>query len=391
LSCIAVGWKVTERRKAEEELRESEEKFRNIFESAFDVLVYLDKSGRVLDVNEKALQLFGVSRKDVVGRHFSTFGWFSTEDLPRLARIFQGTLDGRGLLTTVRVKNEEGQELDLECSASLMKADTKLLGVSVIARDITERKRMEKRLQEYAENLERLVEERTNELREAERMAAIGETAAMVGHDLRNPLQSMVNTLYLIKDRVKSMPIEDGNIVEKHGLSKFWETLADQAEYMNKIVSDLQDYARSVKHELVSTSPLGVINDALSRVRLPENVMVSTTIPEEFRELKADPVLMRRVLMNLITNAVQAMSEGGKLNIAASQTDGFASISVCDTGVGIAGEDLPKLFEPLFTTKSKGQGFGLSVCRRLVEAQGGSIMVESQVGKGSTFTVKIPL
>ena len=100
---------------------------------------------------------------------------------------------------------------------------------------------------------------------------------------------------------------------------------------------------------------------------------------------------MRRVFTNLFTNAVQAMPDGGRLTITASKTEEEALISVQDTGVGISEENMGKLFQPLFTTKSKGQGFGLPVCKRIVEAHGGKITVESKVGKGSTFTVKIPL
>jgi signal transduction histidine kinase len=101
--------------------------------------------------------------------------------------------------------------------------------------------------------------------------------------------------------------------------------------------------------------------------------------------------MMRRVFTNLVTNALQAMPEGGQLTITASQPEEVVLISVQDTGVGIPEEDLPKLFHPLYTTKAKGVGLGLAVCQRLVEAHGGSITVESQVGRGSTFTVKLPV
>ena len=100
---------------------------------------------------------------------------------------------------------------------------------------------------------------------------------------------------------------------------------------------------------------------------------------------------MRRVFTNLALNAVQAMPDGGKLTLNMQATGEAALLSVEDTGVGIPEEHLSKIFIPLFTTKAKGQGFGLPVCKRLVEAHGGTIEVESQVGKGSTFTVKLPL
>jgi len=113
-------------------------------------------------------------------------------------------------------------------------------------------------------------------------------------------------------------------------------------------------------------------------------------IPDDFPNMMVDPALMKRVFTNLITNALQAMPDGGQVTVTASKRDEAALISVQDTGVGIPEENLPKLFHPLFTTKAKGQGFGLPVCKRLVEVHDGTISAKSRVGKGSTFTVEIP-
>jgi len=108
-------------------------------------------------------------------------------------------------------------------------------------------------------------------------------------------------------------------------------------------------------------------------------------------KIVADPQLLKRAFANIVTNALQAMPEGGKLTIKASRTEEETSVSFEDSGIGIPEENLPKLFHPLFTTKAKGQGFGLPVCKRIVEAHNGTITVNSQVGKGSTFTIRIPV
>jgi len=247
----------------------------------------------------------------------------------------------------------------------------------------------------YSELLEELVETRTSELREAqkrllyaERMAAIGETAAMVGHDLRNPLQVILNALYLADIKLESLPVPPD---QKEPLAKICETVREQAAYMNKIVSDLQDYARPLSPELTETDLRELIDNVLSVTTVPQNVKTSVIIDKKFPRVYVDPVLMRRVLSNLVTNALQAMPNGGELTISAHNYEKFAFIAVSDTGVGIPKENLSKLFTPLFTTRAKGQGFGLAVCKRLVEAHGGQITVESEPGKGSTFTIKIPL
>jgi signal transduction histidine kinase len=158
---------------------------------------------------------------------------------------------------------------------------------------------------------------------------------------------------------------------------------------MNKIVSDLLDYARPIHPEIMETNMHQLIHDTLLSLEIPETIKVSEVVPKRMK-LEVDTVLMRRVFINLITNSIQAMPDGGKLEIKASKKAEDVFISVKDTGVGIRKEDLSKLFQPLFTTKSKGQGFGLPVCKRIVDAHGGVITVKSKVGEGTTVTVIIP-
>ncbi len=250
----------------------------------------------------------------------------------------------------------------------------------------------------YARNLEKLVRKRTRELRRAqkqllraERMIGIGETAAMVGHDLRNPLQVMANILYLANKSLAALPAEGKKFVEKCGIEELMATVREQLQYMSKIVRDLQDYARPIELNLVETNLYQLIQDTLSTMTIPQNVGVSITKEDRFPLLIVDPALMKRVFSNLITNALQAMPDGGRLTIRLSKQEKRGLVSIQDTGRGIALKNRNKIFQPLFTTKAKGQGFGLPVCKRLVEVHEGSIHVKSRVGQGSTFTVEIPL
>jgi len=242
----------------------------------------------------------------------------------------------------------------------------------------------------YSSSLEELVEERTRELKVAQenllksqRLAVIGEVAAMVGHDLRNPLQAIMYTLYLAEKKLESS--------SGRGLKEMLDTIKEQVDYANKIVSDLQDYSRPLKPTLVETSLRQLVHDTLSTIMVPKNVKVSIRIEENLPNLMVDSSFIRRVFINLITNALQAMPDGGLLTIKASKSGDSVLISFQDTGIGISPENLTKIFQPLFTTKAKGQGLGLAVCRRLVEAHNGNITVQSEAGKGSTFTIEIPL
>jgi signal transduction histidine kinase len=160
---------------------------------------------------------------------------------------------------------------------------------------------------------------------------------------------------------------------------------------MDKIVSDLQDYAAPLKTEPKPVEMEPLVKDTLSKTRIPQNVKVSFKVSRPLPTVIIDPAVMRRVFSNLIMNAIQAMPDGGELEIDMHGTDEFLFIAFKDTGIGIPERNMGKLFNPFFTTKAKGQGLGLPVCKRLVEAQNGWITVESKPGEGSTFTVKLPI
>jgi len=390
---------LAKRKQMEEELRDSEERWRSLIELAPDGIATMSMRGVVTSVNTAFLGLTGFSEDEIVGRHFTKIGTLQVRALPKYIKIFSSILRGKIPPPVEFVfRRKDGTEGWGESRISLIKVGDKEREILTISRDVTERKRMERELRSYSEHLEELVEERARELKEAqerlikaERMAAIGETAAMVGHDLRNPLQVIINTLYLARQKLGSLNIKEREILENQGFFPLLKRIGRQVEYMNKIVSDLQDYARPVKPQLVETSLHQLVDDTLSTIAVPETLKISVAVEEGFPKLMVDPALMKRVLINLITNALQAMPDGGRLTVGASRAGEVASISIQDTGVGIPEENLLKLFQPLFTTKAKGQGFGLAACIRIVEAHGGTIAVESEVGRGSTFTVKIPL
>ncbi|MEM2144136.1 MAG: MEDS domain-containing protein [Candidatus Jordarchaeaceae archaeon] len=223
-----------------------------------------------------------------------------------------------------------------------------------------------------------------------ERLDIIGETAGMVGHNLRNPLQVIVGSLYLVRKLLNSTPyIRKGE--SKYDLEELLQTVELQVDYMNKIVSDLEDYARPWIPQPIKTSLSQLINDTLSTITVPKKIEVFIEIEQGLPKLMIDPLIVQRVLSNLIVNALQAMPKGGRLTIRALKKEESVFINVQDTGAGIPEENMSKIFQPLFTTKSKGQGLGLAVCKKLVEAHGGSIIFESRRGRGSTFTVEIPL
>ncbi|MFZ0966432.1 MAG: ATP-binding protein, partial [Candidatus Bathyarchaeia archaeon] len=246
-----------------------------------------------------------------------------------------------------------------------------------------------KQLEEYAGQLEQKVEERTRELKKsqeqllkAQRLAVIGELAGMVGHDLRNPLTSISGAEYYLKKRL-------GQEVD----SKIKEMLAlieKNIGYSNKIINDLLDYSREIELELTKSNSKLIVKEALSLVEIPKNVR-TVDLTENKPKIKVDVGKIKRAFVNIIKNAVEAMPKGGTLTIKSRKLDGNLEIVFSDTGGGMSKETLEKLWTPLFTTKAKGMGFGLPICKRFIEAHDGSISVKSITGKGTTFTVTFPI
>ena len=168
-------------------------------------------------------------------------------------------------------------------------------------------------------------------------------------------------------------------------------TIEEQAVYMDKIVSDLQAFVRPIKIDKKPVNLKEIVNGVILSITIPANISVQTQMDNNFPQVKADPQLIKRVLTNLVTNAVQAMPNGGQLTVKSqANPEGQVSVTVEDTGVGIPEKIKPQIFTPLFTTKPRGQGFGLAVCKRVIEAHGGSICFESQEGKGAKFTIQFP-
>jgi PAS domain S-box-containing protein len=252
--------------------------------------------------------------------------------------------------------------------------------------DVTDRKQMQAKLEEYSKHLEDLVEERTKQLKDSERLAAIGATAGMVGHDIRNPLQAIIGDLYLAKGDVFSLAEGEA----KKNLQESLNSIEENLLYVEKIVADLQDYARPLHPIIENVKIEKAIEDAFLVVAIPSSLEVSIIVEEGMSPLDSDLSMLRRVLVNLIQNAVQAMPKGGRLTLNAYKEENCIVVAVKDSGVGIPEAVKSKLFTPMFTTKSKGQGFGLAVVKRMTEVLGGTVTFESEEGKGTSFIVRLP-
>jgi PAS domain S-box-containing protein len=243
-------------------------------------------------------------------------------------------------------------------------------------------------VKDYAQHLEEKVQERTKQLKEtqqqlvkSERLAAIGELAAMIGHDLRNPLTGIAVATYYLKTRF-------GSKIDSKS-KEMLRTIEKDIENSNKIINDLLEYSREMKLDLNESNPRSIVEEALSAVRIPVKVHVAD-LTKVTPKIKVDTDRIKRAFINMIKNTVDAMPEGGILTIESRESKVGLEITFSDTGMGMSEETLKNLYRPLFTTKAKGMGFGLPICKRFIEAHGGKISARSTIGKGSMFTVTLP-
>jgi PAS domain S-box-containing protein len=402
----------------------------NLLEVSAVPTFVLDNRHRVIVWNKACEELTGAKATEMIGND-EPWRPFYPEKRPVLADI---VLDGnhddlpsfydkysRSPLTPDGLQSE-GWYASLNGKARFIffdaapvhDSDGRLIAAIETLQDITERKQTEEtlrwaeeELQKWNRELESKVEERTRQLFEiqeelvrGEKLAILGQLSGSVGHELRNPLGVMSNAVYFLK-----MVLADAD----ETVQEYLEIIKKEIDNSLQIITDLLDFARTRPPRTTVVTTRELTDESLSRCTIPGNVELQSEIPDNLPLLRVDPLQLGQVLTNFITNAVQAMPSGGTLRIVArlvgaglvpapepeGQPQGllqkFIAISVTDSGEGIAPENMEKLFQPLFTTKAKGIGLGLVVCKNLVAANGGRIEVESAPEKGTTFTVVLPI
>ncbi|MCS7120330.1 MAG: histidine kinase N-terminal 7TM domain-containing protein [Nitrososphaerota archaeon] len=346
-------------------LQESQSWLTNVFTASPDAILVADIKGNIVECNHATLTMFKFpSRNDAIGKNGLNF--VAKKDHRKLSEISKVLLK-EGLVRNIEITllTADGKEFAGEVSLSLIRdLENNPAYIIAMARDITDRKEMQKKL-----------------LR-SERLAAIGELAGMVGHDLRNPLTSILGASYYLKMKYNSILDEKSRYMLK--------IIEDDVRYANKIVDDLLDYSSEIRLNLKVVNLASLISESLRILEIPNNIEVVKLVDEGVK-LEVDIEKMKRVFVNIIRNAVEAMPVGGKLTIQAVKFDDRVEVTFTDTGIGIPKEMLPNLGKPLFTTKPRGMGFGLAVSKRFVEAHNGTISWESTYGKGTTVRIILPL
>jgi PAS domain S-box-containing protein len=357
------------------------------------IIILENPSRKITYANERAVELYGANPLGLKMNNHSTKMMkllrpngeiYPTEKLPA-NRALKGE---KIFCDKAIIERADGSRILISStSAPLTNAKGEIIGSVAIFEDITEKSELEDKLALHMKHLETLVSQQVEQLKNAERLSAIGQTAGMIGHDIRNPLQSIWNETYLTKKDVDQLPQSE----YKNSIKESIKNIEEYLSYIDRIVADLQDFAKTPKPTLEKVAVEKIIHDVISSMDIPETIHVSLLLEDGSLALKTDPTYMKRILTNLVSNAIQALANGGTISIKVKRTENKALLIVEDNGMGIPFEVRDKIFMPLVTTKAKGQGFGLAVVKKLAEALNGNVTFESEIGIGTRFNIELPL
>ncbi len=355
---------------SQEQLRNSEKKYRRIFEGSKDTILVADCEGFIQDINQSGLELFGCKDRSRLINERTLYDLFTEKN--HYAEFLK-KMEGNGYVREyeTQLKGVDGRVVDVLITANFRRdEDNRICGYEAIIKDITEWKRVQE------------------QLKEADRLTSIGQLAAGLAHEINNPLGIIMGyTGILLKEVGEDSPIRPD-----------LEVINRNTEACKRIVEDLLKFSRRTETRPEPHDINSLIEECLElfSYRFDEKgIGVERRYDEGMPEIMVDAEKMRQVLINILMNAYQAVDAGGSIAVetAVEKEDGRVVVSISDNGCGIPEEIKGRVFEPFFTTKEPGEGtgLGLSVSYGIVKEHGGEITVESTEGRGSTFSIHLPL
>ena len=374
-----VGRHITERKQAELAIRESEQRFRTLFEKANDAIFLENESDEIIEANERACALLGYSREELLKMKVSDLQAPEVRDQGE--GLIRRELERHGGDTFESVDlHRSGRRVVVEVTNTPIFDHGRKLVLSVV-RDVTERKRAAEALQQMQE-----------QLAHANRVATMGQLTASIAHEIAQPIGAVYNRANAALNFLNRDPPDLEEVRE--AISR----IGDAAERAREIIGGIRDQVKKSP----SRKDVFDLNRAIEEVLLlasnaitKDAIAVQTEFAKDLPLLHGDRVQLQQVALNLILNALEAMRSTSDplrdLRISTEAKEaGDVLVSVRDTGPGITSEDLERIFEPFFTTKPGGMGIGLSICRSIIEAHGGSLWAGANQPRGTTFQFTLP-
>ncbi len=367
----------SQRKRMEGELREAYDFLNKIIQSSPNAIIATDLKGEIVLWNRAAEETLGYKAEEVIRRMNirQIYPEGMARQVMRMMRSPEYGGVGRLRSYPMVYLRRDGEVVEGNLSASIIydPKGKEIASVGIFV-DLKERLEMERSLRETQEKL-----------LQSEKLAAMGKLTSQIAHELNNPLYGIMNTLELLK----------GEIPPESKRRRILEMALSETVRLTELLRKMLNFSRPDEEERRPTDMNTILDEILLLVgkQLQEHsIRVSTSFQQDLPRVLASRNELRQVFLNMIANARDAMPEGGNLGVATSSRDGEVRITVSDTGVGIKEEHLNKIFDAFFTTKDnvKDVGLGLSVCYGFVESHGGDIRVESEYGRGTTFTVILP-
>jgi PAS domain S-box-containing protein len=388
---------ITDRKRAEEKLKESEEKFRTFMETATDLMNITDKDGNLTDVNESMTRVLGYSREELIGMNIAQI--LAKEALendfkPPIERLIK---DGEFALDTTFATKDGKKVYGRLTTVAFHDSRGRYAGHRAVFHDLTERKQAEEELREKNEQLKAQREELVRKATELELVSQVkSEFLASMSHELRTPLSAVIGFSELMLDGVPG-EIND----EQRGCLN---DILDSGRRLLSLINDILDLSKveAGKIELkpqnldiaaIVSDAVQIIKPVLNKNRQEIEVSVTQGLPK----VRGDKNRLEQILLNLLSNASKFTDRGSRMRIHVGRKGDYCQVAVIDTGIGIKKEDQEHVFEAfvqgetLSDRKKEGTGLGLTLTKQFVEAIGGRIWMESEYGKGSTFIFTIPL
>jgi PAS domain S-box-containing protein len=358
---------LTDRVRIEEQLRQSEERWRAIIDSAIDGIIVIDARGGIEAFNPAATRLFGYSEDEVAGRNVHMLmpsPYHEEHDAYLMRYLTTGERRIIGIGREVTGRRKDGTTFPLHLSVGEVVTKTGERRFTGIVHDLTQRVALEA------------------QLREQTALARLGEMAAVIAHEVKNPLAGIRGAVQVIGGRLPSDSTD----------AKMMKEIVARIDSLDTLMKDLLQFARPPKPRRVAVDLTALLQGTVELLQRDTAAAgVSVTVQPASVAVAADPDMLKMVFQNLLINAVHAMEGRGSIRVLLDADSRWCRIAIADSGPGIAPEIRDQIFMPFFTTKKKGTGLGLPTAKRFIDAHGGRIAVHCPASGGTTFTVSLPL